>query len=380
MFRTGRTWIACSAAALLSACGQDNTYVAPPPPKVEVARPVARPVVRYFEATGNTAAVNSANLVARVQGYVENISYADGDLVKAGTALFTIEQEPYRLKLQQAQAAQAAAQASLDQAEAEFERQSDLASRQVASKAALDNATANRNSAKAKLQQAEADTRQAALNLEYTRVVAPFDGVVTARQVSVGEYVGGGGPTVLATIVQLDPIYVNFTASERDVLRVRSDLARRQLTVADLKGNPVEFGLQTENGYPHKGQLDYAAPSINQATGTLSVRARAANTDRALLPGYFVRVRVPQGEQPALLVPDVALGADQSGRYLLVVNGDNVVEQRNVEIGPLTGDLRVIEKGLKSDDRVVVAGLLRAIPGQKVDPQEQAAAATRAAK
>ncbi len=142
------------------------------------------------------------------------------------------------------------------------------------------------------------------------------------------------------------------------------------MTANDLKQLPVEVGLQTESGFPHKGKLDYVSPTVNQSTGTLAVRGVLPNPDRVLLPGYFVRVRVPfEQQQNALLVPDVALGSDQAGRYVLVVNGENVVEQRKVQTGPLEGELRVIESGLKPDDRVVIAGLLRAIPGQKVDPQ-----------
>jgi RND family efflux transporter MFP subunit len=205
-------------------------------------------------------------------------------------------------------------------------------------------------------------------------VVAPFDGIVTARQVSVGELVGGGGGQVLATIVQLDPIYVNFTASERDVLHVRDMLNKRGQKATDLLGTEVEIGLQTDKGYPHKGKLDYIAPTVNQGTGTLAARAVLPNAARLMLPGFFVRVRVPLEETPALLVPSVALGSDQGGRYVLTVNGENVVEQRKVETGPTVGELTVIESGLKADDRVVVAGVLRAIPGQKVDPQTQTAA------
>jgi RND family efflux transporter MFP subunit len=171
--------------------------------------------------------------------------------------------------------------------------------------------------------------------------------------------------------VALDPIYVNFNVNEQDVLRVRAEAKRRGMTASDLTQLPLEVGLQTESGYPHEGKLDYAAPTINQSTGTLAVRGVMPNADRVLLPGYFVRVRVPLNQQNALLVPDVALGSDQAGRYVLVVNSENVVEQRKVQIGPLEGDLRVIESGLKADDRVVIAGLLRAIPGQKVDPQLQ---------
>ena len=143
-------------------------------------------------------------------------------------------------------------------------------------------------------------------------------------------------------------------------------------TVIDTVALPIEIGLQTESGYPHKGKLDYISPTINQSTGTLAVRGVLPNPDRVLLPGFYVRVRVPFDQEPnALLVPDVALGSDQAGRYVLVVNGENVVEQRKVQTGPVEGELRVIESGLKPDDRVVIAGLLRAIPGQKVDPQLQ---------
>jgi RND family efflux transporter MFP subunit len=365
---------AMAVSMLVAACGQNNTYVAPPPPKVIVTPPVAQTVTRYFETTGNATAINTANLVARVPGFLTEIAYQDGAAVKQGTHLFSIEPEPYRLKLQQAQAAEAAAEATVAQTQAEYDRQQELASRQVNTKTALDNATANRDSAKAKLLSAQADTKQAQINLDYTRVIAPFDGIVTARQVSIGELVGGSGAQVLATIVQLNPIYVNFNASERDVLRVRDLLNKRGETAADLMGSPIEVGLQTDVGYPHKGKLNYIAPTVNPATGTLAARAEFSNEARLMLPGFFARVRVPMEQSPALLVPTVALGSDQAGRYLLVVDGDNVVQQRKVAVGPVVGELTVIESGLKADERVIVSGLLRAIPGQKVDPQNQTAA------
>jgi RND family efflux transporter MFP subunit len=366
---------ALAALGLLAACGQNNTYQAPPPPQVTVAKPVEQKITRYFEATGNTAAVNSANLVARVQGFLTEIAYQDGASVKKGQHLFTIEPEPYQLRLQQAQASEAAAQATVTQTQADFDRQQELVQRQAASKAVFDTSVANRDNAKAKLLQAQADTQQAKINLDYTRVVAPFDGVVTARQVSIGELVGTGGTQVLATIVQLDPIYVNFTASERDVLNVRDMLYKRNQRAVDLLGTEVDIGLTTDTGFPHKGKLDYIAPLVNQGTGTLAARAVLPNELRLLLPGFFARVRVPLQETPALLVPSVALGADQGGRYVLVVNGENVVEQRKVETGPTVGEMTVIESGLKPEDRVVTAGVLRAVPGQKVDPKTQTAAA-----
>jgi RND family efflux transporter MFP subunit len=355
---------------LLTACEQ-NTFVPPPPPKVEVAAPVQKPVTRYLDATGNTAAIKNVDLVARVQGFLQSINYQDGSFVKQGTTLFTIEPETYKLKLEQAQAAESGAEASLKQAEADFRRQSDLVQRQAVSQATLDTSTSTRANAQANLQQAHANTKLAEVNYGYTNVTAPFDGIVTAHLVSVGELVGVASPTQLATIVALDPIYVNFNVNEQDVLRVREEARRRGMTVNELRQLPVEVALQTEQGFPHKGNLDYVSPNINPSTGTLAVRGLLPNPDRVLLPGSFVRIRVPFDEKPALLVPDAALGSDQAGRYLLVVNADNVVEQRKVQTGQLDGELRVIESGIKADDKVVVAGLLRAIPGQKVDPQQQ---------
>jgi len=366
----GRALAAATVVIALAGCEDKNAYVPPPPPKVDVATPVQRPVTRYVEATGNTAPIKNVDLVARVQGFLQSIDYQDGTFVKQGTQLFTIEPETYKLKLEQAQAAETGAQATLKQAEADFKRQTELVQRQAVSQSTLDTSTSTRENAQANLQQAQVNTRLAEVNYGYTKVTAPFDGIVSAHLVSIGELVGVSSPTQLATIVALDPIWVNFTVNEQDVLRIRAEAARRGLTVAELRQLPVQVGLQTETGYPHEGHLDYVSPTLNTSTGTLAVRGVIPNDKRVLLPGYFVRVRVPfTQEKEALLVPDTALGSDQGGRYLLVVNADNVVEQRKVQIGPTDNGLRVIESGLKPDDRVVIAGLLRVIPGQKIDPQ-----------
>jgi len=360
---------AASAAITLTACEQ-NTFVPPPPPKVEVAAPAQKNITRFIDATGNTAAVKSVDLVARVQGFLQSINYKDGTFVKEGATLFTIEPESYKIKVEQAQAAEVGAQATLKQAEADFKRQTDLVQRQAVSQSTLDTSTATRDNAQSGLQQAQANTKLAQINYGYTSVTAPFDGVVSAHLVSVGELVGVASPTQLATIVSLDPIWVNFNVNEQDVLRVREEARRRGMTVDELRKLPIEVALQTETGFPHKGTLDYVSPTLNQSTGTIAVRGILNNPDRVLLPGFFVRVRVPfDQQQNALLVPDAALGADQGGRYVLVVDSENVVEQRKVTTGPLDGELRVIETGLKPDDKVVIGGLLKAIPGQKVDPQ-----------
>jgi RND family efflux transporter MFP subunit len=366
--------IATAMPLVLVSCKDRNQYAAPGPVKVMVALPVQQKITRYLEVTGNTTVVNSVDLVARVQGFLEEISFKDGADVHKGDPLFTIEPQPYEAKLQQAQAGEGQQQALVKQAEAEYKRLSALGRNDFASQSSVEQALATRDSAKAALQQAQANTQQAAITYAYTRVTAPLDGVVTAHLASVGELVGGNEPTKLATIVQLDPIYVTFTINEPDVLRIRGDLARRGLTVRDIGSVPVEVGLQTEAGYPHAGVLDYAAPIVDQSTGTLPVRALLKNADRVLLPGYFVRVRVPvQRDVEATMVPEPALGAGQGGRYVLVVTPDNVVEQRSVEAGPLYGEMRVIEAGLKPAERVIVAGMQRAVPGQKVDPQLQPA-------
>jgi RND family efflux transporter MFP subunit len=368
--------VCLAAPALLSGCEERNRYIPPPPPKVTVASPVQQKITLYLEATGNVQAINSVDLMARVEGFLQEINYKDGSQVKKGDTLFLIEPQPYQVKLQQAKAAEQGAEAQLIQSAAEYGRQAGLGKKDYASQSNVDQARAKRDGDQSNLEQARTNTELAAINVGYTKVTAPFDGIVSVHLASVGALVGSNGPTKLATIVQFDPIWATFTISEQEVQRIRHNLAERHMRLEDVGNIPVEVGLQTEQGYPHMGKLDYISPGVDPATGTLTVYGIFANTDRSLLPGYFVRVRVPiQRDVPSTLVPDSALGSDQAGRYLLVVNGDNVVEQRHVETGPVEGELRVIESGLKPDDRVVVAGLLRAIPGEKVDPQLRAASA-----
>lgn len=363
--------LAAACVLLLAGCGKKNAYVPPPPPEVGVAKPLTRQVVPYLEETGTAVAYNSVDLVARVEGFVQSIDYTDGADVKAGKQLFVIEPTPYQAKLQQAQASLASAQAQFTQSEAEYQRQLSLARKDFASQSALDQARATRDANRANVTNEQAGVVLAGINLGYTSVTAPFDGVVTQHLVSVGDLVGVNSATKLASIVQLDPIYVSFSISDQEVQRIRADLRKAGLTARDLGTIPVEVGLATEKGYPHRGVLDYAAPQVESGTGTLTVRGVFANKDHALLPGYFVRVRVPRALKgaPSLLVPDTALGANQAGRYVLVVDKDDVVEQRTVVTGPRDGALRVIESGLTPDDRVVITGLARAVPGAKVVPK-----------
>ena len=366
-----RTIVISAALLSLAACNE-NHYVAPPAPKVSVAHPLRQDITRYLETSGNLASVNSTNLVARVAGFVQEIKFKDAETVKAGQPLFVIEPEPYEIALEQAKAAEASADATVTQAQADYARQTQLQRQDFASKATLETSTATRDSALAVQRQKQADTKQAEINLGYTQVKAPFDGIVTARQVSIGELVGMGSPTVLATVVQLDPIYVNFNVSEQDVVRLRAGIRNRRMTEAELRQIPVEVGLTGETGYPHKGTLDYAYPGVTSSTGTLAVRGVLPNQDRILLPGYFVRIRVPLSQEPdALLIPDVAVGNDQGGRYVLVVGKDGIVEQHKIETGETRGDLRVVTQGLTADDNIIISGMARAVPGQKVEAEPQ---------
>jgi len=344
--------------------------VTPPPPKVAVAQPLQRPVMPYLEATGSVVVVNSADLVARVPGYLTAIAYRDGDAVKRGATLFTIEPMEYQTKLQQAQAALAFSQAQLVQADAELDRQVTLGRQTYAAQSTIDQARALRDGLRATINGQQAGVTLAQLDLGYTNVVAPFDGVVAARLLSIGSLVGVGGPTRLATIVQLDPIYVSFTISEQDALRLRNQLAARCVTVRTLGEVAVEVGLMVEEGFPHRGKLDYVTPQFDTASGTLTLRAVFENAGMHLIPGNFVRVRIPAGPAATtLLVPDEALGTDQGGRYALVLDQADLVRQQRVRTGALLGTLRVVEAGLDAKDLVVVSRLHRAIPGSKVEPQ-----------
>jgi membrane fusion protein, multidrug efflux system len=362
-------------ALALAGCGSRNTFVPPPPPKVVVAQPLQKPVTLYLYLTGNTAPYRSANLVARVQGYLESIDYKDGAAVTKGTQLFGIERDIYQAQLDQAHAQLAKDQAVLGEAQVDLTRYQTLKQQQsIANQTEEDQSfVVQQDKATVGIDQANVDT--ANINLGFTKVLAPFDGIVTNHQVDLGNLVGASGPTTLATIVQTDPIYVNFTLSEPQFLSIRKNNAEAGLPVstADLKylsTIPVEIGLQDEEGYPHKGHLDYVSPQVDPATGTVAVRAIFENKDNALVPGLFVRVRGPIGHQDkALLTRADAIGTSQEGSYVLVVGSDNVVQRKIVKTGQSQGQLVIIESGLDPDDWVVTEGIQQAFPGAKVEPQ-----------
>jgi multidrug efflux system membrane fusion protein len=359
-------------AAALAGCKPENKFQPPPPPEISVGTPLQQQVTPYEELTGNTVAFATVDLVARVEGFLVSINYTDGAYVKKGDLLFQIEQTMYKAKVKEADAELASAKAQLVQAEAEFTRQETLLRQNVSAQNTYDTAKAKRDSARANVENQEGNLIIAQTNLGYTTVTAPFDGIVTKHLISVGELVGASTATKLATIVQLNPIYVTFNMSEQDILKIRENLDNRRLSLEELSKIPLDIGLMNEDGFPHHGNLNYVSPEVDPTTGTILVRGLFDNPNRDLLPGFFTRIKVPMGldAKPSLIVPNRVIAEDQAGKYVLVVNKDDVVEQRRVTTGQLlVGNLRVIASGLAAEDRVVLTTNGQAIPGGKVVPK-----------
>ncbi len=356
---------------MVTGCNNANHYVPPPPPSVTVVQPLQQPITRYFELTGNTVPLATVDLEARVQGFLEAITYKDGATVTKGAPLFTIQRDTYEAHLRQAKGNLAAQQAGQANAQSEYQRQAALNRDEFASLAILEQSKTKLDQANAAVAEAQANLDLASINLGYTTVLAPFDGIVTNHLMDVGALVGVGGPTKLAQIVGVVPIYVYFNGSERQALLIMQALAKQGRTLNELSNIPVEVGLQSEVGYPHVGKLDYVSPQVDPSTGTLLARAVLDNADRSLIPGLFVRVRVAVGRQEnALLVREEAISVSQQGSYVLVVDQDDKVAQRIVTTGQSEGRYRVIEAGLTSSDWVVTDGIQRAVPGAKVSPRK----------
>ena len=354
--------LAALAAMSLTACGKRNRYEPPPPPPVTVSKPLSLSVADYLEITGSVAASKSVDLVARVEGYLRSVDFQDGSLVKAGQPLFVIEPEPYEAKL-------ASQQAQLLDAQSEYDRQLHLIKENATSQANVDKWRSQRD-------EAQANVALARINLGYTRITAPFAGRIGRHLVDPGNLVGASGSaTKLATLEQIDPAFVYFSVNERDVLRVRAAAqaqSRYPLPNGQVPRVPVYLGLQTEEGYPHQGTLDFANTGLDTGSGTLQLRALVPNAERVFLPGLFARVRIARGEPAArLMVPDRVVGSDQAGSYVMLVAADHKVQQRRVEVGPLQDGLRAIVSGLEPESEVVVDGLQNAVPGTTVTPSER---------
>lgn len=339
---------------------------------VPVVHPLVQTISEYVELTGNAAPVNSVKLIARVDGYLDAVLFADGARVRKGDKLFSIQPEQYKAQLQQAQAQVQLQEASLRHATIEVKRYTALVKKDAATQIEVDNWVFQKAAAEANLLSAKAQVALAELTFSYTTVTAPFDGLMGKHLVDPGNVVGSPGqPAVLAEIVQLNPIYATANLNEQDLQRVRAQLDNGRRSLAARNKVPVEVGLANGTGYPYRGHLQYVAPAIDPTTGTLLLRGILDNPDATLLPGMFLRLRIPMPREVAgaLLVPNVAVGEDQGGRFVLVVNRDNVVERRGVQLGELVGGLRVISSGISREDRVVIGDLWRAVPGAKIVPQ-----------
>lgn len=371
--------------ALAPGCDrQANTYEPPPPPQVTIAQPLKHSVTDYATFTGNIAAVATVDVRARVKGFLQSMNFVPGTAVKKDQVLFIIEPAPYQAALEQAQANLARDQAKLQLAEVELKRTNELAQEQAATPLEVLQRTSDRDAAKAQVAADEAAVQEAALDLSYTQVTSPVDGAVSRNYVDVGNLVGDGQTTLLTIVVSQDPVYIYFTVSETEYLRCRSQLQEdQQSTSPDTKsggkGGQLEAALATDEGFPHLGRVDFTDVKVEPATGTLQLRGIFPNPGGELLPGMFSRVRVPIDQADALLVPDEAVGIDQAGEFVLIVNAQGEVEHQPITPGPPWQGMRAVREGLKPEDWVIVKGLQRVRPGQKVDATKMTLTAPEAA-
>lgn len=385
-------------------------------PSVSVARPLTAPVVEWDEYVGRLEAIEFIEVRARVSGYLESIHFAEGQLVKEGDLLLVIDPRPFEAelnsslaRLEEANAKLAESQALLKQAEAEkadAEAQLTLADKRLdraillgrsnaiseedvdvrqseqlqataaieAANAQVESAKAGIASSKASIQTAQADVRSAELNVTYTQVRSPIDGRISRRYVTQGNLIGGGSQssTLLTTIVSINPIHCYFDADEQAFLKyLRLSREGTRESSRDVK-NPVYMRLVDEQGFPHLGHMDFVDNRIDPNTGTMRGRAIFPNDDNTLTPGLFAEVRLPgSGRYEAVLIPDSAIGSDQSEKFVYVVGEDNTIERRRIELGPIAKGLRVIRSGLDGSETIVTRGLQRVFPGVAVTPSEE---------
>lgn len=357
----------------VSGCAPAPAQAPPlPPPHVTVSCPVEREVTDYADFTGQTMAVGTVEIRARVWGFLDKVNFKEGAIVNKGDVLFLIDPRPYQASLEQSQGKVAQDEASIKHYDATYRRLLQLRNRGAATQEDLDKALADLDTAKGTLQADKGDLAQRVLDLKFTKVVAPISGRVSRAEVTEGNVVQSGqnGGTLLTTLVSVDPIYVYFDVDERTLLQVRRQMHGDDVRSAQDASVPIYIGLADEDGYAHVGVVNFMDNRVDPSTGTLRLRAVLRNGDGLLNPGLFVRCRLPIGSpHRSLLVAEQAMGSDQGQKFLYVVNDKNEVGYRAVKTGKLYDGMRVIESGIAKDDRVVVNGLQRVRPGATVAPK-----------
>jgi len=358
--------------AIVAGCARNTAAQgagAPPAPQVTVAKVITKPITEFDEFTGRFEAIDRVEIRPRVNGYISSVNFTEGSEVKKGDVLFVIDQRPYAADLKHAQAQLAQTKSALSLAQSEKTRATNLLAQHAISQEEYDTRASGSEQAQANVQLAESALDTAALNMEYTKVTSPISGRVSRANITLGNLVTAG-QTLLTTVVSLDPIYVRFDGDEQAYLRSLKEAHDRAAAGEKNPAAQVSVGLADEDGFPHSGVLVFQDNEVDPQTGTIRIRAKLDNHDRAFTPGLFARVRLlGEKKYDALLINDSAVGTDQTIKYVLVVGQDNKVEYRPVKLGPVIDGLRVVREGLKADDTIVVNGLQRVRPGAQVQPQ-----------
>ncbi|MCG8567307.1 MAG: efflux RND transporter periplasmic adaptor subunit [Desulfobacterales bacterium] len=356
--------------ALLAGCSQNSTPASqgpPPPPTVTVALPLAKDIIPHAYFSGKTQALKRVDIRARVEGTVAEIHFTPGTVVKKGDLLFSLDDRPYRIRLAQALADLKIQEAALELAQATLLRKEDAFKDKAVSEVEVLQAKAETARTRAAVDAAQAKIRNAKLNLSYTRITAPITGRISRETVDEGNLVGANERTLLAVLLQDDPIHILFSVSERELL---DHITRSRPLPSPVKGHiPIMVGVAGRTDHPHTGTVDYIDTRINDQTGTLTIRGIVPNPQRRLIPGLYARIKIPMGEpRPALMVPDTALGRDQKGHYLLVMGDDNTVRYQSITPGIPMGTLRENKDGLSPKERVIIKGLQKVRPGGPATP------------
>lgn len=363
--------ILVAATATLAGCSEEpKAGAAAPPPPVVVATPEVQRVVDYDEFTGRTDAVEAVDVRAQVSGYIAQVAFQDGSVVKAGDLLFQIDDRPYVAQLNRATAEVERVTAVLTKSKNEFARLEEPFKTGAVSALEYDNQQQVVKSNEAALAAAKAELEAARLNVEYCKVTAPIHGRVSRPLVTAGNLVSSQTP--LTSIVSITPVYVYYDVDERTMLYYQSLAQKEQQRPEDVKQRQIKVGMARANDqdFPFEGILDFVDNRVDASTGTVKVRAVFQNDSGVLVPGLFVRVRMQRSAPAdAMVVPERALGNDQGRRFVFVVDDQNTVQYRPVEVGPLVGTKRVVKSGLSPTDRVIVDGVQRARTGAKVTPQ-----------